>query len=668
MVLERRSRMQALLLGALCTAGLAIPCSFATDEVPFTGYVRDSFGVELRGVEIFFLHERPGRPPAATAASIEDGSYLVHDLAPGIYRIAASKEGYRLFLGRVNTLVRNSMNLILQPLVPRPGSEGGILPADSAWVLRVPRRGVLHDTSPVEMVQARFGQDEDDRDPAAIHEALRGRVSHTFAVGGSDFGLDRGDLQGMETRLRLAGFLGERGRLRIDGRREDLEGSLPGRDISRTGDHLRSSVGLGFDYQATREADIHVNAFFSHNDFRPLRLPAQQPATVREEQRSWGYDALWSQQLDDISRIDVRMDFRNTSLEMPGAATSPDVPVSQRSIGAGGVFESLPARGHKVKVAFRADFLDLPVPEMRSSLAATGPLAEGDSGWNVGLHAEDSWSVSGPLTLVYGLGYRHVISDRDWILVAPRFGGVMNAGTLSVRAMLSYHAVDSWGTGPAGAPVRLDDPEYLEKLGYETEVETSLPLGFRIRGSASHTPVRLHEGRGAPGSLSGGFMPAYVSDGNAASRQVSVAVLHEHGASTAYLQWSGGRVAGMLAAVRPYDAPYHLLAPRNLVYTGGKLGYRSPPAGLDLVLEYRRQQQELLDLPVASGESFQEQIELRVLQELLRLPGGSAWRLLLAVQRTSFEPYEGDGELPGAVAQLLPITHHRVNAGLTVAF
>ena len=66
-------------------------------------------------------------------------------------------------------------------------------------------------------------------------------------------------------------------------------------------------------------------------------------------------------------------------------------------------------------------------------------------------------------------------------------------------------------------PVRLDDPEYLEKLGYETEVETSLPLGFRIRGSASHTPVRLHEGRGAPGSLSGGFMPAYVSDGNAAS-------------------------------------------------------------------------------------------------------------------------------------------------------
>ena len=78
---------------------------FASIEAaPIAGTVKDSLGNLLSGVEVLFVAlPAPGFRPTAVARSGRDGRFKVTDLVPGPYRVAALKEGYRTFVGQVDT-------------------------------------------------------------------------------------------------------------------------------------------------------------------------------------------------------------------------------------------------------------------------------------------------------------------------------------------------------------------------------------------------------------------------------------------------------------------------------------------------------------------------------------------------------------------------------------
>ena len=78
----------------------------ASEGPVLTGVVLDPLGSVVREAEIFLLTEAANHSPVAVAQSGHDGRFLVIGLAPGVYRVAAIKEGYRLYLGRINTALR----------------------------------------------------------------------------------------------------------------------------------------------------------------------------------------------------------------------------------------------------------------------------------------------------------------------------------------------------------------------------------------------------------------------------------------------------------------------------------------------------------------------------------------------------------------------------------
>ena len=129
----------------LLLAGVA---SRAADRPPsgriLRGVAVDPSGRALGGVEIVVTREPAGSVKDAAPKTVRSdarGRFALAGLAPGSYRIVAVKGGYSVLVGKVDTLVRNFLEIILQPSGPPapPGSR----PQGSAWALRLPERDHL---------------------------------------------------------------------------------------------------------------------------------------------------------------------------------------------------------------------------------------------------------------------------------------------------------------------------------------------------------------------------------------------------------------------------------------------------------------------------------------------------------------------------------------------
>ena len=130
-----------VLMLVVAIAAVDRPC--ADDPSAFTGTVRDSLGNVLAGVEILFV-EIPSRQftPSAVTHSDRKGRFEVARLLAGHYRIAALKQGYRTFIGQVDTVVQDSVEVVLRPALELDEES---LPKNASWGLRIPRRGMLHE-------------------------------------------------------------------------------------------------------------------------------------------------------------------------------------------------------------------------------------------------------------------------------------------------------------------------------------------------------------------------------------------------------------------------------------------------------------------------------------------------------------------------------------------
>jgi len=666
-----RRWMAAAWLVAVLAAGPLFAGSPATG---LAGAVKDSSGRLLDGVELLVVPTVAAVQPLATVLSDASGRFVIPQLVPGVYRLAAIKSGYITWIAQVDTRAKRWVDVILRPapLV----SEEQTLPEDSSWALRLPRRTVFRDTDPdlpESSAPVVFVASESGSAPRPVSM----QVDHLIAVSPLGSG-DRSvsELSGSETSLRVSTALGDKGSLRVRGRLQNLD-STSGESARSAGAQADTSeFNVDFSYATGVDGRVDVSAWYGLRDLAWTGFSVGAPLSLQQAQRSWGYRSRWQKQIDSTSNVVVRMayDDRDSSvrrnaigeaaeLETPGMTL--DGRLASRSVEVDGLYTSQVSSNHRVEAGFAARRIETPGLDL---LGGSRPT------WSFEASSQDSWTLSRPLTLIYGVAYQHAISETDAALFVPRAGASWNLERVMFRFLVSYHAVTHWETSDATRIVgsmsqaelpepsrRLDRPE--GDIGYAGSVEIALSDGFSLEGSTSYSPLQLGGVEGVRGEELG-EVPLYLADGPAAVGEARLTFSHETGRTRAYFEIARGEVEGVLAPLQPYALVAEQFVPGALTYTNGRWGLRVIPAGTDLQFEYRRIGGTRSD----SGRSIPEQtiLELRVTQDLMRLEELGSWRLLMAVRMGSLD--KADLESPVEDYVTVGALNSGVSAGVSVTF
>ena len=142
------------------------------------GIAVDDSGVAVAGVEIRVAPwaASAGSPAVlATTRTDAEGRFAIDDLPVGDYRLIAAKGGYAVLVGKVSTLARETLQLILRP--SSATGEPGVAPEGRRWAMRLPSRDLLEDVD--QSVPAVLSQVPDtgaQREQAVLVEVAGGRV------------------------------------------------------------------------------------------------------------------------------------------------------------------------------------------------------------------------------------------------------------------------------------------------------------------------------------------------------------------------------------------------------------------------------------------------------------------------------------------------------------
>ena len=648
----------------------------------FSGTVRDTLGNLIEGAEVLVVDRVDALDPIASGRSDVDGRFRFPGLPPGAYRIAAVKDGYLAFVGRIDTGLKQIVEVVLHPLPRDPNDLPNAIPAESSWSYRVPRRHVLNEVDD----PLRFVDEGPMASAADVTDSTRMEVEQSFALGGApgprqDDG-PRPESQGSETRVHLISTLGPRGAIEVQGMRQSLGATRADSVEQATASRESTAVKFSVSYDPSPDSQLAMTAFYGQRDQefgrQSLQIDAAAlapPDSGGHAQSYWGYETSWTHQLAPASSLELQLDYHDTRLTIPDQVAFVDVDspqpaqsVKSRSVGAAGTYASVPAVDHQVEVGFRAQLLEAPDPTMRAIGGDFSNGFRGISGLSLGLDARDTWTVSGPFSVTYGLGYRHAVNSHDTSLIVPRLGGAMRLDGLSLRVLFSYHGVASWGTDMEGeAPLAESRFRPATALGYEVEFEVPVRGRLRLSGATSYSPIEL-ELLGYAHGAGGGSQPIYMTDGNVAVRENRMSVAQDLSGAQAYLELSHGTVDGTVAAIFPDELPLQVLADRAITYGTGRFGVRIIPSGTDFQLEYQQIRQSA-HLDVDNAEAHQRSLEFRLMQDLMDMRALGNWRLLMAVRMASVRgdalaensPYVTD-------ALLVESLNHRFSAGLSVVF
>ena len=648
----------------------------AADLAAISGQVRDALGNVLADVEVLIV--APGRAidPVAVVRSDSAGKFSISGLAPGFYRVAALKAGHRTFIGEVDTHLQSWVDVVLSPRPDEGKDDEPLVPRSSAWSLRLPRRSVLRETE-----ASPAGRTEPPAKPDTVASSGAGaplqlQVRQSYAVRQSLQGDEgyRPEGQGRETDLQVSSMVGERAYVQLRGRQESFDTARASLGLSEAASQDAASLSLGLLYDATADSQIDVTAYY---DARGLTLssvadPVAGP-DLHRQRRSWGYDAAWTTQLDSASRLAVRLDYRDNMLEVPellgsrglDASSAGETSVSHRTVGAVGSYETLPANDHQVKVDLRARMVQTPMPLLRTGLGSMpGSAYDAMPGLSLGLDARDTWRVSRPFALVYGLGYKQGLSARGGALVVPRFGGTLNVEEGVLSFSVSYHHLAGSNEhadpllGPVYRPAR--------QLGYEASLELPITPGLRAIGAVRSNPIQLDPVGYASGGAVPDRLPVYLTDGNAAVDESRFGLIREGATVRAWVELTRGRVEGTLASVLPFAQPYQFLSEGEMTYATSRFGIRVASTGTDVVLDYRTIDEwgDGAELAAVARTSM----GLLVTQDLMRLRSLGSWKLLVAVRTGSTGGQNASDPAADGWTSLLEATNREASAGLAVLF
>jgi hypothetical protein len=658
----------ALVLATIAWAASVSNPAVAAAVAPgatLSGVVKDEVGRALEGAEVLVLAPDGRGGALLRAVSGAGGRFVIGSLTPGVYRVAAIKSGYIAALGRVNTLLRSSVDLVLRP-IPKAGEPGAQdVQSDLSWTLRVPPRSILKEIEAEALVA---GLAEGGPKPTSLHmpESLRGQIEHVVALGAWRSGSTgpSSALSGNETRMQFGGNLGQRGAIHVEGRRGNLDSSS-GADSGAAVSRAASDLDVDMSYDTGDDALLAMRAFYSTGALE-VGDPAGKPGGgARQGQRSWGYEGQWHKQVDGGSRVALQVGFHDANLELArGVQTSLDGAfrdASNRAIGAEGQFESFVGAGHLMRFGVRAQVLSLAAPSARIGRSSGAFALDGTTGWSVLLDGEDQWSLTGPFSVSYGLALRQGFDGPLTTTATPRVGGSWSSSHLKARAELSYLATADLATGSGAAP----QVAHPSPFGYGLELEAPVSRTVTLRGTASYVPLRANVWAGAGDALE--LQDLYVTDGFASDRFVAVALERSAGDAKVSFRIAQGRAEGVLAPALDPDVPVLVLSDRAMGYQSLRLGTVAPRAGSALSIEYRAIREQAAGVAVAAGESLKT-VQLEFAQQLVRLAGGRASCRLLLTARSAVGPAPQAPEADPSEARHFAALYQRVGAGLSLAF
>jgi len=638
----------------------------APPTVPLAGTVKDTLGNVVAGVEILLVR-LPSQAfiPTAVTHSDETGRFQVPKLLPAQYRFAALKQGYLTLIGQVEVGAESSIDMVLRPAI---ALDADSLPRDASWALRVPRRGMLH-----EIGDRPFREDDIATQVAGrgFDDTLSLELEQLFSIRADAVESDpqETEIQPSQTRMRLASSFGERGNIQLQGRREQLGATTQGDTLDSKASQEGAAVSLDLSYETSHDTRLDVSAYFNQTEYELATATTEAQTPLQHEQQTWGYDASWSKQIDATRRFAVALGFRNSSLVSPMRvdlvdrqdASLPQGAVSNRAMDASGSYQRVMNGSHDLQVDLRTQLLQRPTTALSS--IPSSPAER--STWTLQADAKDTWAVSAPFSLVYGLGYKQSLMASDATLVVPRIGGNLTAGGWFLQALISYHAV----TGSVGlleATLVPFQPE--NSLGYEAEIQVPLARDVRLRGGVTYAPIQFDYFGYLQGAEGPGEHPLYLTDGNSAVNEHRVTLIEERGASRTYLELSNGRAEGTVVPLLPFEGPLPIVSGRELRYRNGRFGVVLPGFRTDLRVEYSRVESKSAGGGRTETDSIQESVELRVKTDVpaTQIPGD--WRVLLALRMGTVRSAELARSSHRAAAESVDALNRRISAGVSVLF
>ncbi|NIM01594.1 MAG: hypothetical protein GTN89_12265 [Acidobacteria bacterium] len=627
--------------------------------------MKDTSGRFLAGVEILVISPSASSAPVRPVASVRsdaDGRFLIERLEAGAYQIAALKRGYRTYIGTINTRVDQWIQLVLYPHT-RLEQSGVPKPEDDAWGLRLPRRNILRETDPAlpefEVASARR--------PRLSDLPINLKVDQLFKVA-TDLRRapsDESVVQGLETRLDVAIPLGTRGNVAAKGSRERLknsryfDGSAP---TARDADRL----GARFSYDTSIDTRIRVEAEYAGRNAEWAARDGVLPA-IDHEVESWRGALGFEKQLGPATHMVVSLDYAHADLVVPAdqalSVSNLDSRSTNRAVLGSGTLTRIGERGRRFELDFDAGHLDL---SSRSRYATSGGTLlrfNGLAGWTGGFRAREAWNLAQRFSLIYGVGYRHVVRDSDASVWTPHLGGRLKLEPLQVEWIATYYSTDDWSetTEPSSGAW-----EPTRQFGYEAAVELPLAEHITLSGSVESRPLvadRRATAADTPISATG---PAYVTDGNAMLDRNRVTLRRETPALFLFAELSRAAIDGSVAAALAYDLPFQEIAERGLDYYNGRLGLRFVPQGTLVLLDLRDIRESRRDAP--DGDSAQRQVELTWIQDLLQRDDLGRWRFLMSLSMAEWSSGDPGDLRQIATADRLDATDGRLSAGLSLEF
>lgn len=647
-------------LGTVGVAAAGLFCADATVAVSsdlaarvFTGIARDTAGRVLPDVEVLLLADPPGSAPAARARTDAEGRFTVAGLREGAYRLAALKDGYLANWTRVHTAVRSTFDVILRPL-PQPGEPGAeTVLGDRSWVLRAPPRSLLRDVGQdVAGAQAPPGDGARSR---GVSDTVQAEFLHQVGVAGFGGGGGGLPLEGAETRMQVASLVGERANIRLEGMRETYASGEDSGEDWIGARQQRGAVAMDVTVESGSHSSVDVAAFYQHAN---VEAPSATDPSSRNAQRSWGYDATWATQLDAASRLAVQLDYVDQTIATDLPST--DRESSNRSIGAETAYEVLAGDAHQIRVGLRAQRVDLALPLVRAGGAGSAYLGiPGASGWSGAIDLEDSWSIAGPTTLIYGVEVRQTLDETSATLVTPRAGAAWTGTRVHLRGVVSYHALPGedppFSARAVPGTLRLEDP-----LGLEFRVAAPFGAGWTLSADHFDLPIRESEMGLREGAASDEY---FLTNGNVADRRTRVTLDRPGAFGSFSVRFTEGRAEGLVADRMAWASPFRMLSERELLYRAASTAVAIQRSGTGLALEYVR----IAERPAGSdGATFvvREYIDAEFRQDLMRLAFLDArCRLIVSARLAPHAEGEKDRE-ERALVEL----HERLSAGVVVTF
>ncbi|MBI4161185.1 MAG: carboxypeptidase regulatory-like domain-containing protein [Acidobacteria bacterium] len=667
---------------------LAVSAAFPADSPVLTGFVLDPLGRALAGARIVVSGD--GFATSLLRVSSDGGGrFEIAGIPSGRYQVAAAKPGYQVRITSIDTILRRSVNFVLDPVLPAVSGPGGTeepIPT-LKWVLRRPGTDILRDLGATTAPVAAAAETITVPGPVGSGPgSVRGEVVHLEAAAGalSDEALEV-QPGGRRSRVRMEGPLGDTLNWRLLGDLSRLTTALQsGETPDPAGREFDSrAVAVGVDFRPTGADDLSVQVQFNRTRFlQDQEFPDPFTPATSQEQKGWGYDARWTRLPDPLSRIDLEMGFLQGRLLVappaPGLAvtgTEPGVPMDHRLWNAGGRYRLALAGAHEVQVGVRTRVFQGEVEAADGVLLVPGhalPVGTGSvtsNGWDLDLFGRDRWVLSEPFQIVSTLSYSRTDLARGEDLVVPEVefhhslgeGSGWNAGVLI-----------AWRPNPiAGA----EGPEDGRSggVGYQVGLEHTLPAGIRLEVNALSHPARnlaavVHAGETDPAMLAAPAEGLILAWRPVENRELELGLEKRFGSAVGRLGSIVGEAEGHLAAGVEGYAPLTALGQGSMQYLVTRLQTVLDRSDTELRLAYKKVTEQTGGGDPQTGfERSYSIVDLAVAQRLAFLEhlSRSEWRFLLAYQDVTSE---ATGQAGLTSYPETPTTYSRVSGGVEIRF